>query len=177
MVDRAKLLPRPTIAPGHVLVGLGSSGLHTNGYSLARKVTSGIDLKTPLPGADGTTIGEALLAVHRSYLEPLSAVLEADLIHGLAHITGGGLVDNLPRVLPDGCGAVIDTASWNRPPLFKFLVGLAGLNKVEAHQILNMGIGMVAIVAAGDVEAVQELIPEPTKVIGRVVGGEGVTLQ
>lgn len=176
-VDRSKLLPKPSIEPGHLLIGLGSSGLHTNGYSLARKVTSGMDLSDPLPGADDTTIGEALLAVHRSYLEPLAAALDAELIHGLAHITGGGLVDNLPRVLPDGCGAVVDTSAWNRPPLFKFLVGLAGLNKVEAHQILNMGIGMVAIVAPDDVDAAQAAIPEPTKVIGRVVEGEGVSLR
>lgn len=175
-VDRSKLLPRPTIEPGHLLIGLASSGLHTNGYSLARKVLSGMDLHDPLPGADGTTIGEALLAVHRSYLEPLQVALEADLIQGLAHITGGGLVDNLPRVLPDGCGAVIETSSWNRPPLFKFLVGLAGLNKIEAHQILNMGIGMVAIIAPSDLEAVQQAIPEPTRVIGQVVEGQGVTI-
>ncbi|MGI9598777.1 MAG: phosphoribosylamine--glycine ligase [Acidimicrobiales bacterium] len=176
VVDRPKLLPRPTIEPGHMLLGLASSGLHTNGYSLARKVLSGMDLTDPLPGLDQTTIGEALLAVHRSYLHPLSAALDADLIQGLAHITGGGLVDNLPRVLPDGCGAVIETSSWIRPPLFRFLVGLAGLTKVEAHQILNMGIGMVAIVAPDDVEQAQDVIPEPTRVIGRVVDGQGVAL-
>ncbi len=176
VVDRPKLLPRPTIEPGHVLVGLASSGLHTNGYSLARKVLSGMDLKAPLPGADESSIGEALLAVHRSYLAPLRAALDQDLIQGLAHITGGGLVDNLPRVLPEGCGAVIDTSSWTRPPLFKFLVGLAGLTKHEAHQILNMGIGMVVIVAPDDLEALQAAIPESTSVIGRVTEGEGVTL-
>ncbi|MEM7275309.1 MAG: phosphoribosylamine--glycine ligase [Actinomycetota bacterium] len=176
VVDRSRLLPRPTIEPGHVLLGLGSSGLHTNGYSLARKVLSGTDLAIALPGSTGETIGQALLAVHRSYLGPLSAALDADLIQGLAHITGGGLVDNLPRVLPPGCGAVIDTASWPRPPLFKFLVGLAGLNKIEAHQILNMGIGMVAIVAPEDLERAQATIPEQTRVIGRVVEGEGVAL-
>jgi phosphoribosylamine--glycine ligase/phosphoribosylformylglycinamidine cyclo-ligase len=176
VVDRSKLLPRATIEPGHLLVGLSSSGLHTNGYSLARKVLSGIDLRTPLPESEETTIGEALLAVHRSYLAPLRAALDQDLVQGLAHITGGGLVDNLPRVLPDGCGAVIETSSWNRPPLFKFLVGLAGLNKHEAHQILNMGIGMVVIVAPEDLDALQQAIPESTKVIGKVTEGEGVTL-
>ena len=176
VVDRPKLLPRPTIEPGHMLIGLGSSGLHTNGYSLARKVLSGTDLDISLPGSTGESIGQALLAVHRSYLGPLSAALDADLIQGLAHITGGGLVDNLPRVLPAGCGAVIDTSSWPRPPLFKFLVGLAGLNKIEAHQILNMGIGMVAIVAPDDLERAQATIPEQTRVIGRVVEGEGVAL-
>ncbi|MEM9655334.1 MAG: phosphoribosylamine--glycine ligase [Actinomycetota bacterium] len=176
VVDRQKLLPKPTIKPGDLLIGLASSGLHTNGYSLARKVLSGTDLNIALPGADGVSIGEALLAVHRSYLEPLAGALEADLVKGLAHITGGGLVDNLPRILPLGCGAVIETASWDRPPLFKFLVGLAGLNKHEAHQILNMGIGMVVVVAEQDLEETQDVIPERTTVIGRVVEGEGVVL-
>ena len=176
-VERAKLLPRPGIEPGHVLMGLASSGLHTNGYSLARKVLSEIELTDPMPGGDGATMGEALLALHRSYLRPLTPALDADLIQGLAHVTGGGLVDNLPRILPDGCGATIDTSSWPRPPLFQFLVSVAGLNKVEAHQILNMGIGMVAVIAPDDVEAVQATIPEPTWIIGRVVEGSGVTLR
>lgn len=176
VVDRQKLLPKPDIKPGDLLLGLGSSGLHTNGYSLARKVLSGTELNIGLPGADGVTIGEALLAVHRSYLKPLADALDADLVKGLAHITGGGLVDNIPRILPMGCGAVIETSSWTRPPLFKFLVGLAGLNKHEAHQILNMGIGMVVVVAEQDLEETQAVIPEPTKVIGRVVEGEGVVL-
>jgi phosphoribosylamine--glycine ligase/phosphoribosylformylglycinamidine cyclo-ligase len=176
VVDRQKLLPKPDIKPGDLLIGLGSSGLHTNGYSLARKVLSGTELNIGLPGADGVTIGEALLAVHRSYLKPLADALEADLVKGLAHITGGGLVDNIPRILPMGCGAVIDTSSWTRPPLFKFLVGLAGLNKEEAHQILNMGIGMVVVVDEQDLEETQAVIPEQTKVIGRVVEGEGVVL-
>ncbi len=176
VVDRQKLLPKPDIKPGDVLIGLGSSGLHTNGYSLARKVLSGTELNIGLPGAEGVTIGEALLAVHRSYLKPLADALEADLVKGLAHITGGGLVDNIPRILPMGCGAVIETSSWTRPPLFKFLVGLAGLNKQEAHQILNMGIGMVVVVAEQDLEETQAVIPEQTKVIGRVVEGEGVVL-
>jgi phosphoribosylamine--glycine ligase/phosphoribosylaminoimidazole synthetase len=176
-VDRSKLLPRAGIEPGHQLIGLASSGLHTNGYSLARKLMSGSDLAEPLPGGDGVTIGQALLEVHRSYLGPLAAVLDADLIGGLAHITGGGLVDNLPRVLPDGCGAVVDTTSWPRPPLFTHLVALAGLNMLEAHQVLNMGIGMVAIVAPGDVDEVQAMVDEPTWIIGRVTEGQGVTLQ
>jgi phosphoribosylamine--glycine ligase/phosphoribosylformylglycinamidine cyclo-ligase len=176
-VARTGLLPRPGIEPGHVLVGLASSGLHTNGYSLARKVLSEIDLSDPLPGGDGETVGESLLAVHRSYLRPLAPALEAGLIDGLAHITGGGLVDNLPRILPDGCGAVVDSTAWPRPPLFQYLVRVAGLSKVEAHQILNMGIGMVAVVAPDDVEAVRRSIPEPTWIIGRVVDGHGVTIR
>ncbi len=188
VVERARLLPRSTISPGHRLIGLRSSGLHTNGYSLARKVFSGTDLSEALPidgaatgpwldlEADQRTIGEALLEPHRSYLYPLLPALQADLIDGLAHITGGGLIDNIPRVLPDGCGAVINTTSWTWPPLFRMLVDRGGLNSVEAHQILNLGIGMVAVVAADKVDAVQEIIPEPTVVIGRVVAGRDVAL-
>jgi phosphoribosylaminoimidazole synthetase len=176
-VERSRLLPRAGIEPGHVLIGLASSGLHTNGYSLARKVTADVDLGELLPGGDGASIGEALVAPHRSYLWPLEPVLDADLIHGLAHITGGGVVDNLPRILPEGCGAVVETTAWPRPALFAYLVGLAGLTKIEAHQILNMGIGMVVVVAPEDADAVQAAIPESTWVIGRVVDGDGVILQ
>ncbi len=185
VVERAKLLPKATIAPGHVLVGIRSSGLHTNGYSLARKVFSGTDLDEILPYTEGEygadpaeerTIGSALIEPHRSYLGPLQAVLDADLVDGLAHITGGGLIDNIPRVLPDGCGAVVDTKAWNWPPLFQRLVALGGLNRVEAHQILNLGIGMVLVVAPEKVEAVQRIVPEPTMVMGRVVTGRDVAL-
>ena len=117
------------------------------------------------------------MTTHRSYLRPLGPAIEADLIDGLAHITGGGLVDNLPRILPDGCGADIDSASWPRPPLFRYLVRVAGLNRVEAHQILNMGIGMVAVVSPDHLDAVQGSIPEATWVIGKVVAGDGVTIR
>ncbi len=176
VVERARLLPKATIRPGNLLVGLASSGLHTNGYSLARKVISEMDLSEPLPGGDGESVGEALVATHRSYLKPLAAALEADLILGLAHITGGGLIDNIPRVLPDGCGAVIDSSSWTWPPLFRLLVNLGGLNKIEAHQILNLGIGMVAVISEGDLDSFQQAVPEPTVVIGRVVSGRDVAI-
>lgn len=176
VVERARLLPKPTIRPGNLLVGLSSSGLHTNGYSLARKVFSEMDLNELLPGGDGESVGEALVATHRSYLKPLAAALEADMVQGLAHITGGGLIDNIPRVLPDGCGAVIDSTSWTWPPLFRLLVNLGGLNKIEAHQVLNLGIGMVAVVAEDDLERFQEMVPEPTVVIGRVVPGRDVAI-
>lgn len=168
-VDRAKLLPRSGIVAGHVLIGLASSGLHTNGYSLARKVVADMDLNGALPGGAGESVGDALLAVHRNYHPVLVAALDAGLIDGLAHITGGGLIDNLPRILPSGVGAQIDTATWPTPPLFQFLVDSAGLGMNEAHQILNCGIGMIAVVAAEQAEAVQALIPETTWVIGQLV--------
>lgn len=176
VVERPKLLPRPGIAPGHVLVGMASSGLHTNGYSLARKVVAELDLNSPLPGGGGDSIGDALLAVHRSYLAPLARALEEDLVDGLAHITGGGLIDNLPRILPDGCGADIDPESWELPPLFKFLISRAGLNTFDALNILNCGIGMVVVVSPDRLSDLQEAIAEETWVIGSVTEGAGVKI-
>lgn len=168
-VERDQLLPRAGIAAGHVLIGIASSGLHTNGYSLARHVLGDGDPTAPLPGGDGESIGDALCAVHRSYLEPLRNALDANLIDALAHITGGGLIDNVPRVLPPGIGADIDVASWPRPPLFQWLIDGSGLDVVAAHRVFNCGIGMVAIVAPDNVDAVQEALDEPTWVIGRTV--------
>ncbi len=176
-VDRAKLLPTDAIAPGHLLVGLASSGLHTNGYSLARKVFADQNLRDPLPGGTGESIGDALLAVHRPYLRPLSAALDADLFDGLAHITGGGFVDNIPRVLPAGCGAVIDSSAWRRPVLFNYLIMQAGLSEAEAHQVFNCGIGMVVVVAPDMVDDLRAAIPEETWVIGEVTMGRGVTIK
>ena len=176
-VERAKLLPNGAIAPGHLLVGLASSGLHTNGYSLARKVFSGIDLNDPLPGGSGESIGDALLAVHRSYLRPLNLAIDSGLVDGLAHITGGGFVDNIPRILPAGCGATIDTTTWSRPVLFNYLIARAGLSPVDAHQVFNCGIGMVAVVAPDTVGEFRDAVPEESWVIGEVTIGKGVTIE
>jgi phosphoribosylaminoimidazole synthetase len=176
-VERARLMPTEAIAPGHVLVGLASSGLHTNGYSLARKVFSGMDLGDPLPGGSGETIGDALLVPHRSYLRPLSVALDAGLIDGLAHITGGGFVDNIPRVLPPGCGAVVDTSAWRRPVLFNYLIARSGMSEDEAHRVFNCGIGMVAVIDPDQLGAFQEAVPEPTWVIGEVTMGRAVELK
>lgn len=165
-VDRSKLLPRAGIESGQVLVGLASSGLHTNGYSLARSVLGDGDPHAALPGGAGESIGQALCAVHRSYLSVLQPALDADLALALAHITGGGLVDNLPRVLPDDVGATIDTSSWTRPPLFEWLIDSAGLDQVEAHRIFNCGIGMVAVVAPDRLDDFVSAIDEPTWIIG-----------
>ena len=171
-VDRARLLPRPGISVGHVLIGLASSGLHTNGYSLARRVVADMSLGDPLPGGEGETLGDALLAVHRNYQPVLADALDEELIDGLAHITGGGLIDNLPRILPDHVGASIDTSSWPTPPLFRFLIERAELGLVESHQILNCGIGMVCVVHPDQVETVRALIAEETWIIGHLVNWE-----
>lgn len=179
VVDRDRLLPRDGIAPGHQLVALASSGLHTNGYSLARQVLGDRDPNEPLPGGDGESIGDALCAIHRSYLDPLRDVLSQDLADALAHITGGGLIDNLPRVLPDGIGAEIDIGAWPRPPLFTWLIDGAGLSVAEAHRIFNCGVGMVAVVHPDKLDAFVAAVPEPTWVIGEttaVDSDERVTL-
>ncbi|MCP3990932.1 MAG: phosphoribosylamine--glycine ligase, partial [Actinomycetia bacterium] len=176
VVERQQLLPTDTIAPGHKLIGLASSGLHTNGYSLARKVFSGMDLEESLPGGAGETIGEALLAVHRSYLRPLSSALDAGLVDGLAHLTGGGFIDNIPRVLPAGCGATVDPGAWKRPVLFNYLIARAGLDELSAHQVFNCGIGIVAVVAPDQVKAFQDAVSEETWILGEVTIGKGVTL-
>jgi len=180
VVDEAELLPRlADMAEGDVLIGLPSSGLHTNGYSLARKVCfelAGLQVGDPLPGT-GKTVGEALLAVHKSYLEPVLPLVRARKLVAMAHITGGGLTDNLPRVLPGHLDAEIDTGSWVIPPLFRFLMDQSGLPLADARRSFNLGVGMVLAAAraeARDVLAALEAAGEAPWVLGQLVKGEGV---
>ena len=172
-VSRSKLLPKAGIEPGFALIGVASSGLHTNGYSLARQVVADQPLSNPLPGGDGVSIGEALCAPHRSYHGVLAKVIEQDLLMAMAHITGGGMQDNLPRVLPDDVGALLDVSAWPRPALFQWLIAGADLDVVEAHQIFNCGIGMVLVVEPDRVAEVQAAIDETTWVIGETVAFDG----
>jgi phosphoribosylamine--glycine ligase / phosphoribosylformylglycinamidine cyclo-ligase len=173
MVEYERILPHPTIHPGDLLVGLASSGPHTNGYSLIRKIIKNIPLDSAVPEA-GVPLVDALLAPHRSYLPLLQPVLEGqpDLIKGLAHITGGGFIENIPRILPDGAGAVVHWASWSVPPIFRFIQALGKISRQEMARVFNMGIGMVAVVAPGSLEAFSKAIPEPVAVIGEVIAGE-----
>jgi phosphoribosylformylglycinamidine cyclo-ligase len=179
LVDEADLLPRlDEMRPGDVLLALPSSGLHTNGYSLARKVcfeVAGLTVADELPGT-GKTVGEALLAVHRSYLAPLLPLVRGHRLRGLAHITGGGLTDNLPRVLPDHLDAAIDTASWEIPPLFRFLIEQSGTSVEDARRSFNLGVGMVVIAApeeAGAVLAHLREAGEAAWILGELVPGTG----
>ena len=172
-VSRDRLLPKVGIEAGQVLVGIASNGLHTNGYSLARRIAADFDLNSPVPGGDGTSIGAALCAVHRSYLPVLNEAIEADLIMALAHITGGGLIDNVPRVLPAGVGARIDVASWPRPALFEWLITAGDVDETEAHRIFNCGIGMVVIVQPDQVQQFQQSIGEPSWLIGETIAVDG----
>ena len=173
LADRAQLLPLTTVAAGDVVLGLASSGPHTNGYSLLRRVFAGMPMDASPEPLDGT-LADALLAPHRNYLAPLGPVLDAlpGVIKALAHITGGGLVENPVRILPPGHGIEIQLGSWPVPPLFRLVRDITGLPADELHRSLNMGIGMVAVVAPADVEAVQDALGEESWVIGRVVEGE-----
>jgi phosphoribosylamine--glycine ligase/phosphoribosylaminoimidazole synthetase len=172
VADRTRLLPRRTIAPGDVLVGIASSGLHTNGYSLVRRIFAGLPLDT-MPTPLTESLGDALLAPHRSYLPVLDELLDTDLVKGMAHITGGGLFENLPRILPAGCAAQIDRRSWPMPPLFALIAEVSGLPDRELFRTFNMGVGMVLVVDAGDVDTVQRSIAEDTWVIGSLTCGDG----
>jgi phosphoribosylformylglycinamidine cyclo-ligase len=180
VVDEADLLPRlDAMAAGDVLIGLRSSGLHTNGYSLARKVCFDLErlgVDDPLPGTT-QTVAQALLAIHRSYLAPVMPLVKAHKLVAMAHITGGGLTDNLPRVLPKALDAEIDTASWEIPALFRFLMEKGGLGIEDARQALNLGVGMVLVVKAERVEEVLTELheaEEPAWVLGRLTPGSGV---
>jgi len=151
VVERRKIIDGRAIRPGDLIVGLRSNGLHTNGYSLARKVLfeqMKLDTSTRLSGL-AKSLGEELLRVHKNY-QPLLASLPDGIVKGLAHITGGGLLDNLPRVLPRNCDAIIDTGSWTAPPIFRHIANGGSVPRDEMFQVFNMGIGMAVIVRAKD---------------------------
>ncbi len=171
VAERSALLPRPDVAAGDVLVGVASSGPHTNGYSLLRRLFEWIPLDVTPAGLD-RPLGDALLEPHRSYLRVLEPALATGRVKALAHVTGGGLVENVPRVLPSGVDARIELGSWPLPPLFALIRELAtALDPDELYRTLNMGIGMVAICAAADAVAVRDAIGEQTWIIGELVPG------
>jgi phosphoribosylformylglycinamidine cyclo-ligase len=162
--------------PGDRLLGLASAGLHTNGYSLARKVraASGLGLGDPLPGGAGETLGAALLAPHRWYGRTLLQEIERGRVHALAHITGGGIEGNLVRVLEDGARGRIRGSSWSRPPLFRWLVTAGGIPEEDARQAFNLGVGMIAACAPEEAErlaAELTALGEQVWPIGEVVAG------
>ncbi|MDW3213377.1 MAG: phosphoribosylamine--glycine ligase [Ilumatobacteraceae bacterium] len=172
IAERGELLPRDDVAPGDVLIGVASSGPHTNGFSFLRKLFDWVPMDATPPGFD-RTLGDALLEPHRSYLPVLEHALASGRVKALAHITGGGLPENLPRVLPDGVDAEISLGSWPRGPLFELIAELAiGVDTHELHRMLNMGIGMVVVCSPDDADEVQASIGEETWVIGALVGSE-----
>ncbi len=177
VVDEKHLIDGSRVAAGDVLIGLPSTGLHTNGYSLARKILAdnGVDLQSIVEAAGGK-VGEVLLQHHQSYLKPLLPLVEDDLVHAMAHITGGGLTDNLPRVLSGKFDAKVRLGSWDVEPIFRYLVTTGGVEQDEALRVFNMGIGMVLIVAPDSVTEVSrrlEIARQKFYFIGNVVEGTG----
>jgi phosphoribosylformylglycinamidine cyclo-ligase len=181
LVDRSAILDGSRIQAGDVLVALPSSGLHTNGYTLARKILfdrAGLEVGDPFPGLD-ETVAEVLLRVHRSYLPALRDEFTGSALSGLAHVTGGGIPGNLPRILPDGLGALIRRASWEVPPLFRTLSELGRVDEEEMFRVFNMGVGMVAVVRPDGADALLARLQgrgEAAWVVGEVVEGAGVRL-
>jgi phosphoribosylformylglycinamidine cyclo-ligase len=175
VVDRTRIIDGSRIKPGDVVLSLAANGLHTNGYSLARKILfEKMRLKpgSRLPGS-AITVGEELLRVHKNY-QPLLARVPDGVIKGLAHITGGGLIDNLPRIFPSNCDAVIATKSWRVPRIFQILQENGNVDLEEMYQVFNMGIGMVAIVAERNARNAMSILR--AKRIGRIEPGSGRTI-
>jgi phosphoribosylformylglycinamidine cyclo-ligase len=176
-MERGAALPEG-VAEGDVLLGLGSDGVHSNGYSLVRRIVerTGLGWEAPAPFGEGA-LGEALLAPTRIYVRPALAAVRAGGVRALAHITGGGLTENLPRVLPEGLGAEIDLAAWDLPGVFRWLRAEGGIAEAEMLKTFNCGIGMVAVVAADRADAVAAMLREAGErvhVLGRVTAGQGV---
>ncbi len=174
VVERRGIINGSKIRPDDVILGLESNGLHTNGYSLAREILFArmrLKINSRLPGST-TAVGEELLRVHKNY-QPLLAKIPSGMIKGLAHITGGGLIDNLPRILPANCDGVIETKSWRVPRIFQILQQNGNIDPQEMYQVFNMGVGMVAIVSKADAKRATSLLR--AKRIGRIDRGTGKT--
>jgi len=172
LVDKDRIIDGSKIKAGDLLLGLPSTGLHTNGYSLARHIVFDklkMDVKDKVAGLK-RSIGEELLETHRSYLEPVSKLLEKDLVKGMVHVTGGGFTDNIPRILPDGLGVRIER-TWKVPDIFNFLVEKGKVKKSEQYRVFNMGIGMILVIDHKDLSKAEKIlksINEKHHLIGQV---------
>lgn len=174
-VERAALIDGSRVQAGDVLLALPSSGLHTNGFSLARTALNGLDWTTPHNALSGQSIGDALLAVHRPYLKQVDALWAAGVdIRAMAHITGGGLFDNLPRVLPAGHGAVVRRGTWPEPAIFGLIARLGNVEPREMFHAFNMGLGMLVVVPEADAEKALAALPDDSYRIGSIVTGDRV---
>lgn len=172
VVDRSKLIDGKGLVAGDVLIGVPSSGLHTNGYSLARTIVFDVlGLRVDAHVTElGGPVGEALLRPHRSYLRLMQPLVDAGLVKGMAHITGGGITDNLPRILPEGVAARIDRAAWTVPPLFQWLQSAGRVPIDDAYRTFNMGIGLIVAVAASDVAAAVDALGAAGEADAHVIG-------
>lgn len=172
VVEREQIIDGSRSQAGDVIVGFPSTGLHTNGYSLARRVLDDLDWTVEMPQIGGT-IGDALLTVHRSYIPAVDQLQSAGIdIKGLAHITGGGLIENPPRIFPQGLGAVIKRGTWQVPAIFELIQELGNVNEAEMYRVFNMGLGMIAIISAEQAS----LLPADYPIVGEMVRGMGVTI-
>ena len=182
VVPGGKVITGKEIRPGDRILALPSSGLHTNGYSLAQKVLFGVARLRPEDSARGLkgTVGDALLAVHRSYIHAVLPLLGKFHVHGMAHITGGGIPDNLPRILPEGCRAKIDTKALPRPPIFDLILETGGISWEEAYRVFNMGFGFLLVLPPEEVKPVSKDLKkrgEEVYTCGEIVeGAKGVDL-
>lgn len=177
-VERGRQLPRDDLAPGDVLLGLASSGVHANGFSLIRELmrTRSLFLADPAPFAPNETLAAALLVPSRIYVRSLLGLFEHDVVKALAHITGGGIIENLPRVLPEGVIARIDAASWHAPPVFLWLYETGRITPLEMLRVFNCGIGMVLVVRADYVDPVIGHLTEHGETVyrlGELIAGDG----
>jgi len=173
-VERGRLLSGREACPGDLLLGLGSSGPHSNGYSLIRRLVEGVPLTAPAPFDPSRLLIDALLEPTRLYVASLLPLLKAGRIRALAHVTGGGLLENVPRVLPEGARAVIDAAAWPLPPLFAWLQAQGGIAPAEMARTFNCGIGMVVVAAQDEAQAVTDALVaagETVHAIGRIEAG------
>ena len=173
VLEKDRILPRPNLIAGDLILGLPSSGPHTNGYSLIRKVFEGADLESVIPEL-GCSLADALLVPHRSYFNVLYPHL--DKVKALAHLTGGGFIENIPRILPENLSAVIRLNSWQIPPLWKLIQQTGNIATEEMYRVFNMGIGMVVIVDKSIAANLQSSISESTFIIGELVEGNHKTI-
>jgi phosphoribosylformylglycinamidine cyclo-ligase len=179
LVDKDRVVDGRGIRPGDLIVGLASTGLHTNGYSLARKVLleSGAFALADRPAGFAASLGEALLAEHRSYLPHVSQLAGAVTIKGMVHLTGGGFLDNIPRILPPGLDAVIDTAAWTVPPLFRLIAETGQVPREEMYRVFNMGVGYCLVIDPADRPRLAAAAPpDLVGVVGEIRAGEGRVL-
>lgn len=179
IAEKADLVTGQNVQAGDVLVGLPSSGVHSNGYSLVRKVFADYDGTQTLPELDGTPLNDELLRPTRIYVDALLPLVRAHLVNGIAHVTGGGFVENLPRMLPEGLGVLVNEGSWPVPGIFAALEKYGEIPHHEMYEIFNMGLGMVLAVSPDKVEKVQELLRENDEtfyIVGEVTAVEGVEI-
>jgi phosphoribosylformylglycinamidine cyclo-ligase len=180
IVEKDKIITGEKIQEGDIILGLPSSGLHTNGYSLARKLIfekAGYKIDTKIPEL-GMTVGEALLKIHTNYSKQVSSILDKEIeIHGIAHITGGGFIENIPRILPKNLDAEIKKGSWPMLPIFSFLQKLGNVSEAEMYTAFNMGIGMILVAKEEDREQIEKILKEKKIFfIGKIKRGKGMVI-